>query len=324
MSKKRASLTVSEDLTNVFTNELEQKQAPIDGFPIETALRTVIRQMEISGLRPRTISDYERHVTHFVKITETQVVEELTVDHIYTWLASMKVSNQTKLTRLKCLKAFLMRCFYNGWITTNFWRQVNIKVSTPVKEGATEREVQVLLSLLDLGDFVQLRDATAILTMYQTGLRSNTVAQLRNEHVDLSENLFKVDGALLKNHERIHLPFDDTLARLLAALMKQNDLVRHEKRTKNELLFITQHGQSVLRTPTNNILQKRIGMYAKEFGIKNVNSHALRRGFAKRLLDRGANVAEISKALGHSDIAVTTRYLHLETDEVAENLRKYL
>ncbi len=145
MSKKRSSLIVTEDLSNIFADDFEDKQAkviaPKDGLPIATALKTVIRQMEVSGLRPRTIADYERHVMHFVEITGAQVIEELTVDHIYTWLSSMRVSNQTKLTRLKCLKAFLTRCFYNGWMSTNFWRQVNIKVATPVKEGATEQDV---------------------------------------------------------------------------------------------------------------------------------------------------------------------------------------
>lgn len=36
--------------------------------------------------------------------------------------------------------------------------------------------------------------------------------------------------------------------------------------------------------------------------------HALRRGFAKSLLDKKANVAMISKALGHSDISVTKQF----------------
>ncbi|AFJ62994.1 integrase/recombinase [Bacillus velezensis YAU B9601-Y2] len=53
----------------------------------------------------------------------------------------MNVSNQTKLTRLKCLKAFLSRCFDNGWIEIKFWKTINIKVDQKVKEGDAEREV---------------------------------------------------------------------------------------------------------------------------------------------------------------------------------------
>ncbi|MED2922910.1 hypothetical protein P4324_12760 [Bacillus thuringiensis] len=53
----------------------------------------------------------------------------------------MNVSNQTKLTRLKCLKAFLGRCHDNGWIDINFCLNVKIKVDMPVKKGATDREI---------------------------------------------------------------------------------------------------------------------------------------------------------------------------------------
>lgn len=333
MSKKRESLIVAEDFSDLFAvtpsreqneGKVNQAEETVEGLSIADALKSVTRQMEVSGMRERTISDYNRHVLHFVKVTGAQTLEELTVEHIYEWLASMSVSNQTKLTRLKCLKAFLTRCFHNGWLPVNFWRQVNVRVSTPVKEGAAEQEVMSLLSMLDLTDFVQLRDATAVLVMFQTGLRSNTVAQLRSSHVDLNERVFKIGGGLLKNHDQIFLPFDETLARLLAALMRQNESIRKEKRTRNDFMFITQHGNSVLRTPTNNIIQKRLRNYTKTYGLKNINPHALRRGFAKRLLDRGANVAVISKALGHSDLAVTTRYLHLDKEEVVDSLRKYL
>lgn len=51
------------------------------------------------------------------------------------------------------------------------------------------------------------------------------------------------------------------------------------------------------------------------------------RGFAKSLLDKGANVAVISKVLGHSDISVTTKYMYLEDkvkklEEELEAIRK--
>jgi hypothetical protein len=35
-------------------------------------------------------------------------------------------------------------------------------------------------------------------------------------------------------------------------------------------------------------------------------------------------LALISKALGHSNLAVTTQYLDLDVEEVAENLREYI
>ncbi|MGH1158390.1 site-specific integrase [Bacillus mycoides] len=332
MSKRRDSLTIGEDLSNVFNDRLKsdpRKKETAEGrytfnLTIDKALEIVVRQMKATGLRERTINDYYLHVSHFTKITDTQYLEGLNVNHIYEWLSSMSVSNQTKLTRLKCLKAFLGRCHDNGWIDINFWRNVKIKVDTPVKEGATDREINILLSVLDLTRFLDLRDATAILLMYQTGIRVGTLAQLEHKHVDLDAKVLSIDGGIIKNHESIYLPFDDALARLLDVLMKQNEIIRREYKAKNDYLFITKSGGSVVTSPTNNTITKRMTKHAKEYGLKNINPHAIRRGFAKNLLKKGANVALISKALGHSDISVTTRYLHLDKNEVAESLRNFL
>ena len=290
---------------------------------LEQALNVITRQMRISGNRSRTIHDYEVYVKHFKDTTKAVYLTDISTELIYKWLDSMKVSNQTKLTRLKCLKAFLSRCFDNGWIQTKFWRTVNVKVDQKVKEGATDKEVNLLLSLLDLNNFVQLRDAVAVLVMYKTGVRINTLSQLEEGHVDFKNNLLVLDGEIMKNHQGIKLPIDETLNKLLKVLINQNRIIRNSYKKDNAHLFITMYGDKITSSQSHNNIQKRLNKYSKEFGLKNINPHALRRGFAKNLLDKGANVALISKALGHSDISVTTQYLFLDIEEVANTLRDF-
>ena len=336
MTKKKAIYSVSADLSDLSalfkggkTPKSTPKQPPNTADPedeltIEYALHIVIRQMRLSGLRPRTISDYKTHVNHFAKTTGLTYLSEITADHIYEWLDSMDVSNRTKLIRLKCLKAFLSRCFENGWIKQMFWRPITVRVDNEVKEGATERDLRMLLSVLDLSDFVQLRDATAALLMFKTGIRLGTIVRLESSHVDLEENLLRIPGTIVKNRDQLLLPFDDVLNRMLSALMQQNDEIRKAYGESNDYVFITRRGRIIATGPSNNNIQKRLNKYSKMYGLKNINPHALRRGFAKNLLEKGANITEISKALGHSNLAVTTQYLHLDKEEVAENLRRFL
>lgn len=205
-----------------------------------------------------------------------------------------------------------------------FWKTINIKVDQKVKEGATEHDVNVLLSLLDLGNFIHLRDAAAVLLMFKTGIRINTLVQLEERHIDFKNQVLNIEGSIMKNHQQIKLPFDDFLKKLLEILIKQNTIIRREYGKKNSLLFITKYGDVIATSPTHNNIQKRLNKYSRMYGLKNINPHALRRGFAKSLLDKGANVAVISKALGHSDISVTTKYLHIEVEEVVSSLRSYL
>ncbi|OAH56168.1 MULTISPECIES: site-specific integrase [Bacillaceae] len=332
MTKKKGILDVNVDVRKIWTEtakntpKKDSKQSGVlsDSMTVKAAIEVIIRQMKISGNRARTISDYVLHVEHFQTVTKVENVSDITVESIYQWLDSMKVSNQTKLTRLKCFKAFLSRCFDNGWIKTKFWKTVNIKVDQKVKEGATDSEINVLLSVLDLNSFIELRDAVAVLMMYKTGIRINTLSQLEERHINLNENVLMLDGGIMKNHQSLKLPFDEMLGNLLGVLIKQNPIIRKEYRKHNQLLFITKYGDAIFTSPTHNNIQKRLHKYSKMYGLKNINPHALRRGFAKNLLDKGANVAVISKALGHSDIAVTTKYLYLDMNEVVDNLRRYL
>lgn len=330
MTRKNDAFNIDEDLSDLFSESMPSTSSPIssDGeirLSIEKALNIVIEQMRQQGLRTRTMIDYERYVTQYANVAEIADISEITADSVYLWLSSMQVANSTKLIRLKCLRAFFERCHTNGWLTNPFWRNINIKVSTPIKRGASEKDIMFVLSLLDLSDFVHLRDATAILTLYQTGIRVETAALLREAHIDLKSKCLRLSGDIMKNHDMLILPFDDRLARLFNVLIEQNAKIRKDKRTNNDYVFITQRGDSCLRSPTNNNIAKRINKYRKEFGIKNFSAHSIRRAFAKNLYRKSnRDLALVSKALGHSDFAVTTRYLHLSAEEVAEDIRKYL
>jgi site-specific recombinase XerD len=317
MTKKKRVLSVEADLSNSLIKSSEK-------LSIEKALVTILRQMEVSGNRPRTIEDYKLYVKSYKKVTGIVLIEDISVESIYAWLASMDVANQTKLIRLKCLKAFLSRCFDNGWVDSRFWTKINIKVDRKIKEGTTDRDINLLLSILDFNDFVQLRDGTAALLMYKTGIRLNTITQLEEKHIDFENNLLKLDGSIMKNREQLLLPFDELLHRLLSVLIKQNQIIRNEYHKNNSFVFITKSGDFISNGASNNNIPKKLNKYAKQYGIKNINPHALRRGFAKNLYNKGANIALISRALGHSNIAVTSQYLHLDKNEIAESLRSFM
>lgn len=321
MTKRSGLFDVTLNLENLY--EEKKVTTASNSKRVKEAEEIIIKQMVIAGYRKRTISDYQYYIDNFLKVTKVEYLEEITQEKIYEWLDSMNVSNQTKLTRLKCLKAFLGRCFDNRWIESKFWKVISIKVDNKVKEGATDKEVNLLLSLLDLTDYIQLRDAVATLLMYRTGIRLKTLSELEECHIDFDSNLLLLDGEIMKNRQQLKLPIDNTLKNLLLVLIEQNQKIRQVYKKQNNLVFVTKRGDSV-QNSTTNAINRRLKKYSKQYGINNINPHALRRGFAKNLLDKGANITLISKALGHSNIEVTTKYLFLDTEEVANGLRDFL
>lgn len=185
MTKKTGLFDVDFSLTTkkLTASIKEEKNVTARYKPFTEALGTIVNQMEVSGYRPRTIKDYNTVLLNFTKSTGVTYLEEITVDTIYSWLNSMRVVNQTKLTRIKVVKSFLGKCFDNGWLSMNFWKSINVKVDKKVKKGAKPNDIAILVSLIDKSTFIGLRDVTAILTMYKTGIRINTLGQLEEKHI---------------------------------------------------------------------------------------------------------------------------------------------
>ncbi len=249
MSKKRNGLIVSTDLNGIFSvegNENPTVVNPKSALSIEKALEIIVKQMRASGLRERTINDYETYVNDFVRKTDVEYLLAIDADAIYEWLGQMKVKDTTKRVRLKCFCAFLGKCFNNGWLNDMFWRNINIRVNEPIKLGATEDDVFNVLRQLDLSNFIELRDAAAILTMYQTGIRLATLSALEERHVDLENRLLRIDGALLKNRKVILLPFDMRLQKIFEVLFNQNLIIREEKGIENNFVFLTHQGKGIV------------------------------------------------------------------------------
>lgn len=243
---------------------------------------------------------------------------------IYVWLASMNVSNNTLLIRLKCFKAFLGRCFDNGWIERKFWRTVTVKTEQVVKQGAAEENVAQLLSVMDTATFIGLRDAVALLTMYRAGLRVGSLVSVKESDIDTASNTITLQGAQLKNRKGLILPLPLELVEMIEVLIERNEAIRAHYGEENAFLFINRNGTRISSELRHNTIQRRLRTYSQKHNIDNINPHALRRGFAKQLLERGADLALISKALGHSNLAVTTQYLHFESQEIVDKLRGYL
>ena len=181
----------------IFDIQIEQPLFPVRKQPekrndlqIEQALTVVLKQLEVGGCRERTLYDYRTIVHYFTRDTKVEYLVDITNDIIYLWLGKIDVANMNKLTRLKCFKAFLGRCFDNVWLANRFWRSVNIKVDTEIKVGATDEDVNLLLSVLDYTKFIDLRNAAANLLMYRCGLRIGTIARMKEQHVDFDNQRY--------------------------------------------------------------------------------------------------------------------------------------
>ena len=145
----------------------------IRNITIHYALAALTQQMKLSGLRKRTITDYNYQFNRFAEMVNIEYIHQITTEKIYEYLSLMgDIKDISKLNRLKTLTAILGRCFDNGWVKKKFWKNIKIKVDKTIKKPSEESELSILLSLLDKTTYSGFRDSVAILLLYKTGIRN--------------------------------------------------------------------------------------------------------------------------------------------------------
>ena len=296
-----------------------------DGITINLALDAVLNQLRAIGRRERTIESYQYIFEDFVAKQSIAVVDDISAQSIINYLDSLNVQNSTKLIRLKTIKAVLARFFDNGWIDRNFWKNIDIKLDREVKVGAADEDIAALIRAIDKTTFVGFRDAVAIDVLYRTGIRINTLGLLREKHFNFRSLELVLGADIMKGREAMKLPISKSIAINVGMLIDANNRLRKHFGVDNDYIFISSLGTGINDSKSNSsVMSKRLTLYAKEFGLSNINAHAIRRAYAKNLLNAGANIALISKALDHKDLSTTTQYLHLDIDETSKSLRDFL
>jgi integrase/recombinase XerD len=134
-----------------------------------------------------------------------------------------------------------------------------------------------------------------------TGLRHGEIRHLEIEWIDFERRQIHLPARITKNGLPRSLPIPVTLADTLKAYCA---------RTPGPYLF---GGQEPYTT-----FQNFFSAACRRAGLKGIRFHDLRHTFASWWVQRGGNIYQLQKLLGHSSVQVTERYAHLATAELSE------
>lgn len=185
-----------------------------------------------------------------------------------------------------------------GMLHTNPCKGIVIKHDRHLltKEILTPEEIHTLIATRYEGERRDIQRAF-VFSLF-TSVRWCDIKLLTYGNVDSSTKTLRFQQKKVKTrsaHSSVIIPLSDDLLTLIGKPTEPHD--------SKELIF---------KIPEYGACDRHLKRWVKAAGInKNITWHCARHSFAVNTLDKGANIKTVSDLMGHCDISMTEKYLHV-------------
>lgn len=180
------------------------------------------------------------------------------------------------------------------------------RLESYLPETLNEQDLAKLLDSIDLARPLGRRDRAILELFYSSGLRLAELTGSKLENLHLDEKIIRITG---KGNKTRLVPVGGAAIEALRSYLDHERPQLVGKKTGSHI-FLSVRGGSLTNQRVWQIVKER----AKNAGIDaNVYPHLLRHSFATHLLGNGADLRVIQELLGHSDIATTQIYTHVDS-----------
>jgi integrase/recombinase XerD len=235
------------------------------------------------------------------------------------WLHKQKLAAASVARHLVSLKIFCRYLQLEGILRENLAELLGSqKLWERVPHVLSAEQVDRLLAAPKSFDTLWRRDRAMLEMLYATGCRASELSnlRLRDLHLDESNCLCRGKG----NKERI-VPLGK---RAIAAI---REYLEHERGPlvaklgrSPEWLLVSRRGHRLRRERIWELFKR----YATRAGVPDdMSPHALRHSFATHMLAGGADLRQVQELLGHSSIATTQIYTHVDRSRLKAVHRQF-
>ena len=277
-------------------------------------------------LDEKTIRAYRADLRQMVEITgTTSDIFEVSKSDIKNYLQQIAgFKHKTIKRKIATLRSMLnyLECEYEDYI--NPMRKMQIKMKEPIRLPVVmtiEELRRILNSLYYQSDkcargtyayTAAVRSIAIVELLFASGMRVSELCSLRNRDIDMGNGEVRIIGK--GNKERIiHICQPETLQALHRWLELKNGVC------ELQAPFFTNRLHRGLSTQSVRQMIRHIVMAT---GIeKHVTPHTFRHTFATLLLEEDVDVRYIQSLLGHSSIATTQIYTHVNMNKQRQILQ---
>ena len=280
---------------------------------VNKAIKDYIVNLNIvEGKSKNTISSYTRDLKHyegFLIDNNIDNIEDINDRLIEDFIFDIQdIYANTTINRLKTT----IRNFHNY---LNFKYDIinpslNIHTSVGKKSLPIYCTVEEIDKIMDYfkEDSKDILDHAILEMIYGLGLRVSECCDLKTNQVNLSDGFVKVLGK--GDKERI-VPIPTRTKTIIDTYFSNVRPLWLKKSTNN--FFINSSGRAIYPRYVQNMLKDVVNIV----GIKkDITPHKLRHSYATHLLEGGADLRTIQELLGHSNIATTEIYTHIESNRL--------
>lgn len=171
-------------------------------------------------------------------------------------------------------------------------------------------QVQHLLNNREDDGPLALRDQAMMELLYSSGLRLAELLSLDTDTIDFADASLVVTG---KGAKTRHLPVGRPALEAVREWLKVRKTLVSDPEEK--ALFVGRRGQRL--GPRS--VQQRLRRASMRRGLDNpLHPHMLRHSFATHMLESTGDLRAVQELLGHSDLATTQVYTHLDFQHLAK------
>lgn len=219
--------------------------------------------------------------------------------------------------RLACLKSLYKFLFTERLVPEDPAKDVPMP-RLPERLPSNLRREEVASLIQDgPGGPQALRDRAILETFYATGLRVSELAGLKMGDVNFEDGFVRARG---KGSKERMVPLGRPAIEALQSYFEATADRRPEKGFENCPVFLSRKGGSMGREALFRVVKKA----ADRAGTtRKVSPHTLRHTFATHLVAGGADLRAVQEMLGHSSVATTQVYTHVENSWLKDVHKKF-
>jgi len=274
-------------------------------------------------LADNTISSYQADLAAFFShpsLKKVKTLRGVKAEHIRAYLASCRqngIAARTNARRISALRSFFRFLVGEKIVIEDPTAVIDLpKPGRALPKVLSVAEVSQLLSQTDTVDPLRLRNQAMLQLLYASGLRVTELVKLPLAALNLTAGRVRIFGKGAK--ERM-VPFGETAKSSLNNYLDQGRPLILKKR-RSDFLFLTNRAKPMTRLRFWQIIQQTVFLAGID---KKISPHTLRHSFATHLLENGADLRSVQIMLGHSDIATTQIYTHVDTNRLKAIHRRF-